>query len=122
VIDRHKPQGLTRLWRAFGYSFAGFAQTFREEAAFRQELLCAAVVIPCGVYLGHSGIERALLIAPMLLVLIIELLNSAIEAIVDRQGTEPNPLAGMAKDMGSAAVLLSFGLLATTWILVLLDH
>jgi diacylglycerol kinase (ATP) len=121
-LNRQKPQGLTRLFRAFGYSYAGFVQTFREEAAFRQELLCAAVVIPLGIHLGRSGLERALLIAPMLLVLIVESLNSAIEAVVDRHGLEHNDLAGMAKDMGSAAVLLCFALLGTTWFLILWDH
>ncbi len=121
MIDRRKPRGLARLVRAAGYSCHGLAQAFRGEAAFRQELLLAAVVIPSGLYLGRTGVERALLVAPMLLVLIVELLNSAIEAAVDRSGTERHPLAGMAKDMGSAAVLLSLLLLAATWLLVLSD-
>jgi len=116
-----KPTGLTRILRAFGYSYQGLAQTFRNEAAFRQELLLAVVVIPAGLYLGHTGVERALLVAPMLLILVVEILNSAVEAVVDRFGTERHPLAGMAKDMGSAAVLLSFLLLGTVWLLVLFD-
>jgi diacylglycerol kinase (ATP) len=120
--DRLKPTGLTRILRAFGYSAKGFAQTWREEAAFRQEATLAVLVIPLGAYLGHSGVERALLISPMLLILIVELLNSAVEAVVDRSGMERNRLAGMAKDMGSAAVLLSFVLLGTVWFLVLFDH
>jgi diacylglycerol kinase (ATP) len=120
--DRLKPTGLTRILRAFGYSAKGFAQTWREEAAFRQEATLAVLVIPLGAYLGHSGVERALLISPMLLILIVELLNSAVEAVVDRSGMERNRLAGMAKDMGSAAVLLSFILLGTVWFLVLFDH
>ena len=120
--DRLKPTGLTRIVRAFGYSAMGFAQTWREEAAFRQEATLALLVIPLGLYLGHTGIERALLVSPMLLILIVELLNSAIEAVVDRSGLERHPLAGMAKDMGSAAVLLSFLLLGTVWLLVLFDH
>ena len=119
--DRRKPVGLTRLVRAFGYSFRGLMLAFREEAAFRQELLLALVVIPAGLYLGRSGVERALLVAPMLLILIVEVLNSAVEAVVDRSGTERHPLAGMAKDMGSAAVMLSFLLLGTVWLLVLVD-
>jgi diacylglycerol kinase (ATP) len=120
--DRLKPTGLTRILRAFGYSAKGFAQTWREEAAFRQEVSLAAMVVPLGLYLGRTGIERALLVGPMLLILIVELLNSAIEAVVDRSGMERNRLAGMAKDMGSAAVLLSFLLLGTVWFLVLFDH
>lgn len=120
--DRLKPTGLTRIVRAFGYSAKGFAQAWREEAAFRQEAALAIGVIPLGLYLGHNGIERALLVGPMLLILIVELLNSAIEAVVDRSGMERHRLAGMAKDMGSAAVLVSFLLLGTVWFLVLLDH
>jgi diacylglycerol kinase (ATP) len=122
MIDRHKPTGLTRILRAFRFSMQGLAHAFREEAAFRQELLLALAVIPGGLYLGRNGVERALLVAPMLLVLIVEILNSAVEAVVDRGGMEPHPLAGMAKDMGSAAVLLSFVLLASVWLLVLKDH
>ncbi len=80
------------------------------------------LVIPAGVYLGQSGVERALLVSPMLLILVVEILNSAVEAVVDRSGTERHPLAGMAKDMGSAAVMLSFALLGTVWLLVLSDR
>jgi diacylglycerol kinase (ATP) len=120
--DRHKPTGFTRLFRAFGNSLKGFSGAFREEAAFRQELGLAVVVIPLGLWLGHSGIERALLVGPMLLILIVELLNSAVEATVDRIGLERHHLSGLAKDIGSAAVLLSFILLATNWALVLLDR
>ena len=82
----------------------------------------AALVIPCGLFLGRSGVERALLVCPMLQILVIEILNSAVEATVDRGGTERNPLAGMAKDMGSAAVMLSFAMLGTVWFLILSDH
>ncbi len=82
----------------------------------------ALLVIPAGLYLGHSGVERALLVSPMLLILVIELLNSAVEAVVDRSGPERHPLAGMAKDMGSAAVMLSFALLGTVWLLILSDR
>ena len=113
---------MTRVLRAFGYSLQGLALVWREEAAFRQESALAVVAIPLGVYLGHGGVERALLVAPMLLILIVELLNSAVEAVVDRAGMERHPLAGMAKDMGSAAVLLCFVLLGVVWLLVLLDR
>jgi diacylglycerol kinase (ATP) len=122
MIKRDKPTGLTRVVRAFGYSLQGFRYAWREEAAFRQELGLAVAVIPAGLYLGRSGIERALLVWPMLQILVVELLNSALEAVVDRSGLERHPLAGMAKDMGSAAVLLSFGLLGTVWLLILSDH
>jgi diacylglycerol kinase (ATP) len=122
MSDRIKPTGFTRLLRAFGYSFQGFRHTWREEAAFRQEVALSLLVIPAGVYLGQSGVERALLVSPMLLILVVEILNSAVEAVVDRSGTERHPLAGMAKDMGSAAVMLSFALLGTVWLLVLSDR
>jgi diacylglycerol kinase (ATP) len=122
MTDRNKPTGITRLVRSFGYSYQGFRFAWREEAAFRQEIALSVVVIPAGIYLGRSGLERALLVVPMLLILVVEFLNSAIEAVVDRSGTERHPLAGMAKDMGSAAVLLSFVLLGTVWLLILSDH
>jgi diacylglycerol kinase (ATP) len=121
-VERDKPTGITRVLRAFGYSFQGFRHAWREEAAFRQEAILSAVLIPTGVYLGRSGVERALLVCPVLLILLVEILNSAVEAVVDRSGTERHPLAGMAKDMGSAAVMLSFVLLGTVWLLVLSDH
>jgi diacylglycerol kinase (ATP) len=122
MINRDKPTGITRLIKAFGYSLQGFRHTWREEAAFRQEVCLAVAVVPAGLYLGHTGIERALLVWPMLQILVVEILNSAVEAVVDRGGTERHPLAGMAKDMGSAAVMLSFALLGTVWALILSDH
>ncbi len=122
AIDRSKPRGLTRLLRAFGASARGLVGAFREEAAFRQELVFAMLAIPLALWLGHDGIERALLVAPVLLILIVELVNSAIEATVDRIGLERHALAGLAKDIGSAAVLLSFVLLAVVWSLVLLGR
>jgi diacylglycerol kinase (ATP) len=122
MTDRHKPTGIKRLLLAFSYSFQGFRYAWREEAAFRQEAGLAVVVVAAGLYLGRTGVERALLVSPMLLILVVEILNSAIEAVVDRSGTERHPLAGMAKDMGSAAVMLSFVLLGTVWFLILSDH
>jgi len=122
MTDRQKPTGITRLLRAFGYSFQGYRYTWREEAAFRQEVALSLLVIPAGLYLGRSGVERALLVSPMLMILVVEILNSAVEAVVDRSGPELHPLAGMAKDMGSAAVMLSFALLGTVWLLILSDH
>ena len=121
VRERQKLQGVGRLMRAFGSSAKGLVGAFREEEAFRQELLLACVALPLAVWLGHDGVQRALLAAPVLLILIVELLNSAIEATVDRIGLERHVLAGLAKDVGSAAVLLSFVLLAIVWLLVLTD-
>ena len=111
--------GIVRLSRAFGSSFRGIAAAWREEEAFRQECGLALVVIPLGLWLGETGVERALLAGPMLLVLIVELLNSAVEATVDRIGLERHALSGLAKDIGSAAVLTSLLLLAVVWLLVL---
>ena len=122
ALDRYKPRGMTRVLRALGASLRGLTGAFRDEAAFRQELAFAAVVIPLGLWLGRSGIERALLIAPVLLILVVELVNSAIEATVDRIGFERHALAGLAKDIGSAAVLMSFVLLTAVWLLVLLGR
>jgi diacylglycerol kinase (ATP) len=122
ALDRYKPRGVTRVLRALGASLRGLAGAFRDEAAFRQELAFGAVVVPLGLWLGHNGIERALLVAPVLLILIVELVNSAIEATVDRIGFERHALAGLAKDIGSAAVLMSFVLLTAVWLLVLLGR
>ena len=122
AVGRYKPRGIVRVMRALGASVNGLVGAFREEAAFRQELALALAVVPLGLWLGHSGVERALLIAPMLLILIVELVNSAIEATVDRIGFERHTLAGLAKDIGSAAVFMSFVLLTAVWLLVLLGR
>jgi diacylglycerol kinase (ATP) len=114
-----KRTGTARLARAFGSTWRGFRAAWREEEAFRQECALAAVVIPLGLWLGADGVERALLIGPMLFVLAVELLNSAIETTVDRIGLERHPLSGIAKELGSAAVFVAFALLAFNWILVL---
>ena len=119
AVERYKPRGFTRILRAFGSSMRGLSGAYREEAAFRQELALAAIVIPLGLWLGHGPIERALLVAPVFVILIVELLNSAIEATVDRIGLERHKLAGLAKDIGSAAVLMSFVLLTVVWLIVL---
>ena len=122
TMPREKPRGLTRIVRAAGASWKGLAGAYREEAAFRQELALSVLVIPMGLWLGRTGVERAVLVAPMLLVLIVELLNSAVEATVDRIGLERHVLAGLAKDIGSAAVFMSFVLLGVVWLLILLSH
>lgn len=120
MTSRNKPTGLLRIWRALGYSISGFKGAYRDEAAFRQEVLLAVILIPAGLWLGQSGVERALLVGVVLLVLVVELLNSGIEAVVDRFGGEHHELSGLAKDMGSAAVLLSLVMLGVIWGLVLL--
>jgi len=111
--------GVARLVRAFGWSLAGLRAAFTGEAAFRQEVVVAVVMIPAAVWLGQTGVERALLISSLLLVLLAELVNSAVEAVVDRVGKEQHPLAGRAKDIGSAAVLVSIVNAAAVWFFVL---
>ncbi|HUW51622.1 MAG TPA: diacylglycerol kinase [Sulfuricella sp.] len=112
--------GLRRLWNAFHYSLAGFGAAYQNEDAFRQETLLAAVLVPLALFLPTGPVGKALMIASMLLVLIVELLNSAVEATVDRISLEDHQLAKRAKDIGSAAVLLSLVNLAAVWALVLL--
>lgn len=119
---RSKPRGVGRVFRALRNSVHGVAGAFREEAAFRQGLALAVVVIPLGFWLGHTGVERALLVAPMVLILLVELVNSAIEAAIDRIGPEHHRLSGLAKDIGSGAVLMAFLSLAVIWLLVLTDR
>jgi diacylglycerol kinase (ATP) len=114
--------GLTRILRAFGYSLHGLRAAFRHEAAFRQEIMLAVLLLPLGLWLGEGGVERALLAGSWVLVLIVELLNSAIEATVDRFGPEHHDLSGRAKDIGSAAVMLSVGLAIMIWALILLPR
>lgn len=111
--------GLTRIWNAFGYSCAGLAAAFRNEDAFRQEVLLAAVLIPASFFVPTDAIGRALLIGSVLLVMIVELLNSAVEATVDRISIEHHHLAKRAKDIGSAAVLLALVNLAVVWLLII---
>ena len=112
--------GLQRLINATGYSIAGLGAAARHEDAFRQELLLAAVLVPAGLWLGPSGVARALLVGSVLLVLVVELLNSALEAAVDRISLENHPLAKRAKDIGSAAVMVALANVVAIWALVLL--
>ena len=116
---RDKPTGLMRLLNAFGNTYRGLVGAWREEAAFRQECALAVVLVPLGFWLADNGIERVLLVGPVFFVLVVELLNSAIEAAIDRIGEERHTLSGLAKDMGSAAVFGSFVLLAFSWGMVL---
>ena len=115
--QNHK--GLGRVYRAFFYSMAGFKACFQHEEAFRQEVFILAPLVPLGLWLGNDGIERALLIGSLLIVPIVELLNSAIEANVDRVGMEHHELSGRAKDIASAAVFLGIVLVAVVWGLIL---
>jgi|SRR5687768_10705519 diacylglycerol kinase (ATP) len=110
--------GFRRIVNATFFSMAGLRAAWQHEAAFRQELLLCVVLIPAGVWLGQTAVERALLIGSCLLVLIVELLNSGLEATVDRVGLEPHRLSGQAKDLGSAAVLLSLVLTVVVWGLI----
>jgi diacylglycerol kinase (ATP) len=111
-----------RVFRAAGHSMAGFRSALRKEAAFRQEVFLFVFLGPLGAWLGRSGVERALLIGSLLLVMVVELLNSSVEATVDRISRKHHKLSGRAKDMGSAAVTLSLVLAALVWALVLADH
>ena len=111
--------GLQRMLNAAGYSWAGLIAAFRHEDAFRQEVYLAALLIPLAFYLGDTGIERALMIGAVLGVLIAELLNSAIEAAVDRISLEHHQLIKRAKDMGSAAVMIALVNVVIVWGLVL---
>ena len=111
--------GLTRLRNALGYSLQGIRAALRHEDAFRQEIVLALVLIPVAWLIEASGIGRALMIGSILLVLIVELLNSAIEATVDRISFEDHQLAKRAKDIGSAAVFISLLNVVVTWALVL---
>jgi diacylglycerol kinase (ATP) len=111
-----------RIMRALGYSLQGLRAAYVKESAFRQELILAVVLLPLGVWLGRTGVERALLVGSVLLVLIVELLNSAVEAVVDRGGKDWDKLAGRAKDMGSAAVLIALLQLVATWGFIIFDR
>ena len=111
--------GIVRLWYAFRNSCAGFSGAFMNESAFRQEVVLAAVLLPIACLVDVTRLERAMLIATVLLLLIVELLNAGIETAIDRISFELHPLSKRAKDMGSAAVLLALVVLMTTWALVL---
>ncbi len=115
--SEHK--GLMRIIKATGYSWQGLRAAYRHEAAFREEIWLCVLLLPLGLYLGDGGVEKALLVGSVLLLPLVEILNSAIEAAVDRVGDEFHELSGRAKDMGSAAVALAILLLIVVWVLVL---
>ncbi|WEN41907.1 Diacylglycerol kinase [Thauera sp. GDN1] len=111
--------GLRRIWNAFHYSLDGLSAAYRHEDAFRQETWLALVALPLALWLGDSTLERVMMIGSVLLVLIVELVNSAIEATVDRVSLERHQLAKRAKDIGSAAVLIALINAAVVWGLLL---
>ncbi|MBL8286861.1 MAG: diacylglycerol kinase [Rubrivivax sp.] len=111
--------GLARIWRALGYSRAGFAAAFRHEAAFRQELALGVPMVLAAWWLAPTPLQALALVAVVVLVWIVELVNSAIEALADAVSPEHHPLLGRAKDCGSAAVMLALLLAGLTWAVVL---
>jgi diacylglycerol kinase (ATP) len=121
-MANHNVRGLRRIWNAFGFSMAGFRECFRHEEAFRQEVYVLTALVPLGLWLGDGPVERALLVGSLLVVPVVELLNSAVEANVDRVGLERHELSRRAKDIASAAVFLSIVLAAVVWALVLLPR
>lgn len=122
MVSPHGLFDLRRVWRAAGYSAAGLKAALKFEPAFRQETALFIVLAPLGFWLGRDGVERSLLIASLLLVLVVELLNSAIEAAINRMGEQPHALSGRAKDLASAAVFVSMLLVVLVWTLVLADR
>ena len=115
-------KGITRAFRAAINSWNGLIYAFKEESAFRQELGLSLVLIPLAIYLPVTPIEKILLIASVILVLIIELLNSSVEAAIDRISFEVHDLSKRAKDFGSAAVMLALLLCGLTWVIILSGH
>jgi diacylglycerol kinase (ATP) len=111
-------RGVTRAWHAMKNSLAGFQVAIREESAFRQELTLAAILVPCGVIVPVDPVSRVLLLGSVLLVLIVELLNSSVEAAIDRISLERHELSRRAKDLGSAAVMVALGMCLMTWVLI----
>lgn len=119
---KNNATGFARLIAAFGFSVKGLKSTYRTEAAFRQEVWLAIVLLPLAFFIGSSPLEQSLLVASVLLLLIVELLNSAIEKVVDRIGHEYHELSGAAKDAGSAAVLLAVFIVIAIWLGVLFTN
>jgi len=114
--------GLTRIINAFGYSMQGIRAALKHESAFRQEVFLFFVMLPAAIWLGRNWLDYILLIGCLLLVLIVELLNSAVEAVVDRVSDDYSELAGRAKDMGSAAVFISLANVFLVWGLIAYDR
>ena len=119
AADFKGKKGFVRLWNALGYSRDGLAAAWKNEAAFREEVLLAVIAIPLALFLGKTGVDRSILIGSIILILIVEILNSAIEAVVDKASPEKHELAKRAKDMGSAAVLFSLINAGIVWACIL---
>jgi diacylglycerol kinase (ATP) len=123
MTNLHKGRtGLDRLIRAFGYSVAGLRQAYRGESAFRQETFAALVLVPAAFWVGRTWLEIAMLAGSVMMVLIVELLNSSIEAVVDRVSYDLHELSKRAKDLGSAAVFLALWTCVAIWITALYQH
>jgi diacylglycerol kinase (ATP) len=120
--DGPRPAGAARVWLATLNSLRGLRHCYHSEAAFRQEVWAACVLIPLALWLGRTGVERTLLAGSILFVMIVELLNTGIEVVVDRISHERHHLSGFAKDLGSSAVLLALLLAVITWALALSDR
>lgn len=121
-MGNQKDTGVRRLIKAFRYSCSGFKAAWGHEEAFRQEIILAIFVVPAGLWLGTTGTQRALLVGIYFLIPLVELLNSAIESIVDRMGPEHHVLSGRAKDLGSAAVLLIICIAIVVWAFIAWDR
>ncbi|MDP1680035.1 MAG: diacylglycerol kinase [Candidatus Nitrotoga sp.] len=118
-VNPHKATGLRRLVNALSYSLSGLLLAWQDEAAFRQEVVLAIVLVSVAFMVPVSATQRVLLVASVMLVLVVEMINSAIEATVDRVSLDIHPLAKKAKDMGSAAVLLALTNAILTWTMIL---
>lgn len=123
ALNKHTTTNpLTKLIKATGYSLDGLTAAWRDEWAFRVEVVAFLLLFPIGAWLGHTGPERVLLLGSLFLVLVVELVNSAIEAVIDRIGSERHPLSKRAKDLGSAAVMVSLVNAAIVWGLIVLGR
>jgi len=120
VMSAQGPKGLDRIIKATRFSLSGLKLAYNNEAAFRQELILAMILFPVGLYIGETGLEKALLIIVLFIVLIVELLNTCVEAAIDRFGGEKHELSRYAKDAGSAAVFISLINVLVIWGVVLL--
>jgi diacylglycerol kinase (ATP) len=121
-INKPGTRGIKHIFDAFGYSLKGLKAAITHEEAFRLELLAVVIMLPLAIWLGSNAVEYAMLIGSLLLVLIVELINSALEAVVDRVGVEHHELSGRAKDIGSAAVMITLINVAVIWGFILYDR
>jgi diacylglycerol kinase (ATP) len=121
-INKPNTRGIKHIFDAFGYSLKGLKAAITHEEAFRLELLAVVIMLPLSFWLGRSAVEHALLVGSLLLVLIVELINSAVEAVVDRVGVEHHELSGRAKDIGSAAVMMTLLNVTSVWGFILYDR